>query len=393
MLDDGAACLPARRERHSSDLSPKLSDPQIDMSESDRGNPIQAAVVVLLLVGGGWYFLRHYEIEGLDEVSINAKAETDEASTFIAYQEQPIIPGPSTRPVGGAAATETENPFTLTRSVPPSNSSGLDLKRRRPANLKVASWALDGFGPTKLANPVAQQNVARVVRRFDIVALQQIASIERDLVSRLVDIINHGETRYDYVLSKSTGPAERPEQLAFIFDTTRVRVDRQQTYTVQDPANQITFDPLVAWFRAAEPPANLAWTFSLVNLRIDLARAPGEVALLKEMMTAIRNDGRGEDDVVFAGLFQADDAYLIPSLGGEKIHAAVSNRPTDIFGKYQTSNLLVDTALTSEFVGRGGVLDYARVYKLTAAEAESVSSQLPVYAEFSAIEGAHVEQW
>ena len=393
MLDDGAACLPARRERHSSDLSPKLSDPQIDMSESDRGNPIQAAVVVLLLVGGGWYFLRHYEIEGLDEVSINAKAETDEASTFIAYQEQPIIPGPSTRPVGGAAATETENPFTLTRSVPPSNSSGLDLKRRRPANLKVASWALDGFGPTKLANPVAQQNVARVVRRFDIVALQQIASIERDLVSRLVDIINHGETRYDYVLSKSTGPAERPEQLAFIFDTTRVRVDRQQTYTVQDPANQITFDPLVAWFRAAEPPANLAWTFSLVNRRIDHAPAPGEVALRKEMMTAIRNDGRGEDDVVFAGLFQADDAYLIPSLGGEKIHAAVSNRPTDIFGKYQTSNLLVDTALTSEFVGRGGVLDYARVYKLTAAEAESVSSQLPVYAEFSAIEGAHVEQW
>ena len=43
------------------------------------------------------------------------------------------------------------------------------------------------------------------------------------------------KARYDYVLGKSTGPEDRPEQLAFIFDTTRVRVDRQQTYTIQDP--------------------------------------------------------------------------------------------------------------------------------------------------------------
>ena len=106
-------------------------------------------------------------------------------------------------------------------------------------------------------------------------------------------------------------------------------------------------------------------------------------------MVAIRKDGRGEDDVVLAGLFQADDAYLIPTLGGEKIQAAVSSRPTDIFGKYQTSNILVDTRMTSEYVGRGGVLDYLRLYNLNNAQAESVSSQLPVFAEFSVIEGLH----
>ncbi len=62
------------------------------MSESDRGNPIQAALVVLLLVGGGWYFLRHYEIDGLDEVSISPKGELEE-STFIAYHQEPMILG------------------------------------------------------------------------------------------------------------------------------------------------------------------------------------------------------------------------------------------------------------------------------------------------------------
>lgn len=362
------------------------------MSESDRGNPIQAALVVLLLVGGGWYFLRHYEIEGLDEVSISPKGELEDESTFISYQQEPMIRSALTPANQGAVNARAENPFTLTNSIASSKFSPAASPVRAPANLRIASWALDGFGPTKLANPLARQNLARVIRGFDIVALQQIASIERDLVSRLVDSINEGDGRYDYVLGTSTGPDDRPEQLAFIFDATRVRVDRQQTYTIQDPENKISFDPLVAWFRAAEPPPNQAWTFSLVNVRIDLARAPSEVALLGEMMEAIRKDGRGEDDVVLAGLFQADDAYLIPTLGGEKVRAAVSSRPTDIFGKYQTSNILVDLNTTSEYVARGGVLDYLRQYSLNVSQAEAVSSQLPVYAEFSVIEGAPLAQ-
>ena len=109
---------------------------------------------------------------------------------------------------------------------------------------------------------------------------------------------------------------------------------------------------------------------------------------LRDIRT-LEKGGRGEDDVVFVGLFQADDAYLIPTMHGERVRAAVSSRPTDIFGKYQTSNIVVDMKTTSEYQGRGGVLDYPRQYSLNNAQAESVSSQLPVYAEFSAIEGNH----
>jgi hypothetical protein len=362
------------------------------MSETERGNPIQAGVVLLLLVGGGWYFLRHYEIEGLDEISISSKVDSidDPASTFINYQSAPADEGGFAVNRDHVAIGESENPFRRAADPASNRPAAKGLGLRQPAPLRIASWALDGFGPTKLANPIAMQNLAKVARRFDILALQQISSIERDLVSRMVDSINHGESRYDFVLGKSTGPEERPEQMAFIFDTTRVQVDRQQTYTVQDPSNQLTFDPLVAWFRAAEPSSSQAWTFSLVNVRIDLARAPSEVALLREMMEAIRGDGRGEDDVVMLGLFQADDAYLIPLLGGSRIRVSVSHRPTDLFGKYQTSNVIVDSANTSEYLGRGGVLEYHRQANLNEAQAETVSSQLPVYAEFSAIEGIHL---
>jgi hypothetical protein len=363
-------------------------------SESDRGNPIQVIVVVLLLVGGGWYFSRHYRIEGLDAISINAKNAAADDQTYVSYRDVPAMLQSDRRPGTSepADADRPENPFTsILASRGREKSTTVTSAQREFGNLKVASWALDGFGPTKLANSLARQNVARVIRQFDVVALQQIASIERDLVPRLVDAINQSEGRYDFVIGEPTGPSDRPEQLAFIFDTTRVVVDRHQTYTVEDPDDQVTFDPLVAWFRAAQPDVSRAWTFSLVNIRVDLARAPAEVALLPGMMAAIRNDGRGEDDIVLVGLFQADDAYLLPTMDGEQVRAAVRSRPTDIFGKYQTSNLLVDTATTSESVGRGGVFDYLRLYNLNLTEAETVTSHLPVFAEFTATEGGRLQ--
>lgn len=358
------------------------------MSESEGGNPIQVAVVVLLLVGGGWYFLRHYEIDGLDEISVSAKGGFSDEETYITYRDAPAVLAP---------ASSVDAPFTQSGNEPnpfevAANTTSPPAPTQKPVartieNLRIASWALDGFGPTKLSNPTARKNVARVIRQFDVIALQQIASIERDLVPRLVEAINQGGNRYDYVLSHPTGPRDRPEQLAFVFDTTRVHVDRRQTYTLSDPDNQMTFDPLVAWFRAAEQTPTRAWTFSFVNVRIDLAKAPSEVALLPGIVKAIRNDGRGEDDLVLAGLFQADDAYLLPTIDGEKMRAAVRSRPTDIFGRYQTSNLLIETASNNEFVGRGGVYDYLRTFDLNIAEAETVTSQLPVYGEFVGTEG------
>jgi len=361
------------------------------MAESDRGNPIQLTAVVLLLVGGGWYFLHHYRIDGLDEVSVSSKISSESREQYISYHDVPsFLDSTDTSlaetPRSPEQRQETDD-FTIA-SQPVAESILTAAPPRKIRGLKIASWALDGFGPTKLANPAARQNVARVVRQFDVVALQQIASIERDLIPRLVEAINQGDGRYDFVVGPPTGPGDRPEQLAFIFDTSRVVVDRRQTYTLEDPENQMTFDPLVAWFRGAQAVSGQAWTFSFVNIRIDLARAPNEVALLPKIIQAIRGDGRGEDDLVIGGLLQADDAYLLPTLTSKSAKATVLNRPTDIFGRYQTSNLLLDTGSTTEYMGRGGVFDYLGTFNLNLAEAETVTSHLPVFGEFSATEGA-----
>ncbi len=395
-------------------------------SESRGGHPILFGIIVLCVVGGGWYFVRNFDVSGLEGVSIMRKQSRPQPSR-IEEMGDPFtfassIEGEGARPSVSEKKTEANEgtidwisnsikSLVSTASskpdfeVDPIISSPSDqharlshpsqgrLSGQTPDHIRIASWALDGFGPTKLASDLARINLVKVIRQFDVIALQQVTSLQMDLVPRLVDAVNEsslggGGPVYDYVIGPPTGPQERSELMVILFNPSRVRVDRTQTYTVADPDNQLTYDPLVAWFRAAEPNASAAWTFTLVNVRVELTRAPQEVAMVGQLIQSVREDGRGEDDVIVAGLFQADDAYLLPVIAGSSIQASVTSTPTDIFGRYQTSNVLYDRNMTAEAIGRGGVYDFLRVYNLSVAQSQAVSSYLPVYAEFTPLEGS-----
>lgn len=352
------------------------------MEESPRSNPLPNLIVICILVGGGIYFALNYQVEGLDGLKIHPKAQQASSGTDADSLDDYLFAS-STDP------REAPAPFVArsTSLDTDASSDATHASNMTVRNIRIGSWALSGFGPSKLASDACRLNLVRMIRKFDVIALQQITAAERDLIPRLVDDVNEGGRSYDFVLGSPGGPPERSEQLAILFNVNRLRIDRTQTYTVADPQNQMTYDPLVAWFRAAEPSSDAAWTFSLVNVRINLARAPAEVALLPGIFSSVRLDGRGEDDVVMAGLFQADDSYLIKRTMGSDVVAAVQSTTTDIFNRHQTCNVLVDRNRTSEFIGRGGPVDFLRLFNLTLSEAEAVSSHLPVFGEFSALEG------
>ncbi len=365
------------------------------MDESRKKQPFFAFLVIGLLVGGGIFFAKHYKVEGLDQLGIQQRDSIDSPPGFddLMFASAADLSGGNPfretgfeTPTAFAARPVASNSFSATAV----NDQTVDPRFKnspRLRNLRIGSWALSGFGPSKLANDLCRLNLIRTIRQFDVIALQQITASERDLVPRIVEEINESGRIYDFVLGAPTGPRDRPEQLAILFNVDRVLIDRTQTYTVSDPNDQMTYDPLVAWFRAAKPTPDTAWTFTMVNVRVDLGRAPAEVALLPGIFSSVRLDGRGEDDVILAGLFQADDSYLVRKVMGNEIETAVRNSPTDIFGRHQTCNVIVDRNRTSEFLGRGGALDILRLYNISVSEAETISSHLPVFAEFTALEG------
>lgn len=381
------------------------------MSDKSGKSPLGKALLIVAIVGGGWAFSRHFEIDGLDQVQIQPRGSstdpgpgTEGRSLFVASGEKPVDPQ-----AASAALSRTQRiPSTLASTrleVEPratfSGSANTDLQRTggnesNPRPLRLASWALSGFDRQKLAKPHVMDWIARVVRSVDLIAFQQITAQERDLLPRMIDHINRTGRKYDFVLGEVVGPlashSSLPqtvlgEQYAFVFDTETIETDRGQLYTLADAGNQLSYDPLVGWFRSKSVPVEKAWTFTLVNFRVDSQRASSEVPLIAQIMAAVAADGRGEDDLLLCGMLQVDDRQLVQYLGGSACQPAVLATPTDIFGRHQLSNLISPTKTTTEYLGRGGVIDFPQYFNLTPPQAEELSAHLPVFGEFSPSEG------
>jgi len=288
--------------------------------------------------------------------------------------------------LAGLEAVRIEPRKVTANTLRPASGSG-GTPARAVANIRVASFNLQVFGEAKLAKPHVVEVIARMIRQYDVVAVQEIRSRSQDTLPKLVEAINAGGAQYDFVIGPRLGRTASKEQYAFVFDRATIEVDRNQTYTVEDRDDVLHREPLVAWFRVRGPPPNEAFTFTLVNIHVDPDDVRREVNVLDDVFRAVRDDGREEDDVILLGDLNTDDQHLGQIGQSAAIVAAISGVPTTVRGGSQLDNLLFDEGATKEFTGRAGVFDFLREYNFTLEQAAEVSDHLPVWAEFSAFEG------
>jgi exonuclease III len=229
--------------------------------------------------------------------------------------------------------------------------------------------------------------LAMILRHFDVVAIQEVRATDQDVIPRLVDHVNATGRQYDYIVGPRVGRPGTIEQYAYLFDRATVEADRHQLYTVKDPDDLLHWEPLVGWFRAIGPPKQEAYTFTLVNVRVDPENVQQELNVLDDVFRAVRNDGREEDDVILLGDFQRDARQLGPLTLVGGMTRATTGIPTNTQGTEQLDNLLFQGHATREFTGRAGVFDFMRRFNFTMNEALEISDHLPVWAEFSVREG------
>ncbi len=251
----------------------------------------------------------------------------------------------------------------------------------------MASFHVQALGAAKLAKPHVFEMLVRILRRFDVIALQGIQSNRDDIMPLLIERLNQSGRSYDYMVGPRVGRTAPLEQFAFVFDTHRLETDRYQLYSVDDPQDLIAREPLVGWFRTKGVPAQDAFTFSLINVRIDPQFADQERQLLPNLAVAVQNDGRGEDDWIMLGDFVGGDAELYP-MTKAGVRMALVGVPTNVEGTYMLDEILFSGPATVEFNGKVGVYDFLRQYNLSLEQALEVSDHLPIWAEFSALEGS-----
>jgi len=255
--------------------------------------------------------------------------------------------------------------------------------------IKIASFNIQVFGTSKLGKPKVMDVLAQVVRRFDVVAVQEVRAKDQTVVPRFLAMINAEGDRYDFVIGPRLGRTSSKEQYVFLFDTRRIEVDQGSVYTVEDPADLLHREPLVARFRVRGPPQERPFTFSLVNIHTDPDETKTELNALDDAFLTVQRNG-DEDDVILLGDLNVDERHLgeLGRLPG--IAYAVSGVMTNTRGTKSYDNIVFDRQATAEYAGRWGVLDLMTEYGLTREEALKVSDHLPVWAEFSVREAGAV---
>ncbi len=281
----------------------------------------------------------------------------------------PAAPPPPSAPDAANGAIQPPGPSLL----PPSRPWDAVL---------VASFNIQVFGETKVAKPQVVEVLARIVRQFDIVAIQEVRSKSDSVIPSFVRAVNADGSRYHWVIGPREGRTVSKEQYCFLYDTNRIEIDAGSIGVVPDPAGKLHRPPMHARFRTRVIPEAMAFTFWLVDIHTDPDEVPQEIDALADVFQAMRTLRADEDDVILLGDLNAGPPQFA-RLGRMPGAAwAVAGVTTNTHRTKTYDNLIFDRFATAEYLGRWGVLDMQSTFGLPLDRALEVSDHNPVWAAF-----------
>lgn len=247
----------------------------------------------------------------------------------------------------------------------------------------IASFNIQVFGESKMAKPEVVDVLARVVRTFDIVAIQEVRAKSDAIIPEFVRVINADGSRYQHVIGPRLGRTVSKEQYTFIYDTNRIELDTASVGTIRDPADRLHRPPMYARFRVRTTQPERGFSFWMVDTHTDPDEVSQEVDALADVFVVMRSARPDEDDVILLGDLNASPMQFgrikkIPSIGW-----AISGVPTNTRRTKTYDNLIFDPITTREYTGRWGVVDLQNTFGLSIDKALQVSDHNPVWAAFS----------
>lgn len=269
---------------------------------------------------------------------------------------------------------------TQTASNSPTYSAS--IPDRTASTILIGSFNMQRLGPSKLGKPWVIDKYVEIIRRFDVIALQEITSKDQTTLPQLIREINARGARYDFTISPRVGREASGyyEQYAFVYDTTRIQSGTRFSYLVQDGDDMLHREPWVGRFQTVGPQP---FSFTLINVHTDPDEIKQELDVLADVYMNVRQFEYPEDDLMLMGDLNADPAKfqnlgripgVVPIVVGVATNAARSKT---------IDNILLDQHATREFTGRAGVVDMAEMFGISDDEAKKISDHMPIWGEFT----------
>lgn len=266
-----------------------------------------------------------------------------------------------------------------------SYSAGVSKPQNR---IRIATFNLQAFGPSKASNSDLLAVLGHIIRHFDIVAIQEIRSKDPQPVLDLLAAVNSQAPLYSYVISERLGRTVMQEQYAFFYDSDRVELIAGSDFVVNDPSDRIHREPHVASFRTTPRVAGDAppFTFTLINIHTDPDEATEEMEAMHDVFQGVRQYVYPEDDLIVLGDMNAETDELGRLVQIPYVATLAGPEPTNTAMTRQIDHIVADRRATREFTGTAGVINFMRDLGFDSQMARRLSDHMPVWAEFTAVE-------
>lgn len=274
--------------------------------------------------------------------------------------------------VSGKQPEQTATP-TVTLKTPDNNGT-----------IKVGAFNLQIFGTTKAKNPEVMVLLSRIIRNYDVIAVQEIRDSSQTALPILKDAVNSmGTLQYDYSVSERLGRTTSKEQYAYIYNTQTIQ-QIGVPYTYQDANDLFQREPYVSEFKAK----NGNFDFVLVTIHTDPDTATQEINDLPKVVEDVRSRYQGEGDFIVMGDLNADCSYFnensqSPLKSSE--YYWIINNSVDTTTKSTActyDRIIITNPAKTDYTGNAGVFRFDNEYHLTYNSTIAGSDHYPVYAEF-----------
>lgn len=250
------------------------------------------------------------------------------------------------------------------------------------STIKIATFNIQIFGKTKASKPAIMAELASIIRKYDIVAIQEIKNKEGSVPTQFLTEINSDGSAYTLVVSERSGlqPDDQSsqEQYAYYLNTETLHVIEDAGLFDDSGSDQFNREPYVARFGVNDGN----FTFALITVHTKPELAVEETKALDDVFDWAQDQFPDEDDFIALGDFNASCDFASPSdFAGSPIRDDyVWIIPDDADTNFSTNTAcaydrIVMTEETEE--------DFADKFGVdTSVSSKTVSDHFPVWAEF-----------
>jgi len=248
--------------------------------------------------------------------------------------------------------------------------------------IKIATFNIQIFGKTKAGKTGIMNQLASIIRKYDVVAVQEIKDKDNKVPRMFLDKINESGVRYDMRVSDRTGlqPDDKNSQEQYVVYFNIDTIDALDDGQLYDDSENDYFqrEPFIVHLKAELGN----FRFVLITIHTRPESAVEEIEALDHVFDWAKGEYPNEDDFIALGDYNAGCTYAKPNQldslaisGSNYIWVVPHDAETNLATKKCAYDRIVITRETEE--------DYNKEWEVdNSFNDKKVSDHWPVWGEF-----------